>query len=188
MTERRADDATREAIDWLKCEYMLDKVGEEFSGVISSVTSFGLFVELVDIYVEGLIHISMLRNDYYQFDSIQHALYGERTGKRYRLGDILKVKVVRVDLDQRKIDFIIAGELEETRLPRKKQKTKVKKAEKSSKPKPNKQKKQTHKNDKKPVRIHEEVDQEEVPLRVRVFHLNSHLHLHLYLNLEQRVH
>jgi len=120
MTERRADDATREAIDWLKCEYMLDKVGEEFAGVISSVTSFGLFVELADIYVEGLIHISMLRNDYYQFDPIKHALYGERYGKRYRLGDVVRVRVVRVDLDERKIDFILADELEETRPKRKK--------------------------------------------------------------------
>jgi ribonuclease R len=157
MTERRADDATREAVDWLKCEYMLDKVGEEFSGVISSVTSFGLFVELRDIYVEGLIHISMLRNDYYQFDSIQHALSGERTGKRYRLGDALKVKVVKVDLDQRKIDFILADELEETRPPRKKkQKNKVKNAkllkqakiskpEKQSKPQENKKPKHDQK-------------------------------------------
>jgi ribonuclease R len=110
MTERRADDATREAMDWLKCEYMLDKVGETFLGVISSATSFGLFVELSDIYVEGLIHISMLGDDYYQFDPIQHALQGEHSGKRYRLGDRVKVKVVRVDLDERKIDFILADQ------------------------------------------------------------------------------
>ena len=70
MTERRADDATREAVDWLKCEYMMDKVGEEFPGLITSVTSFGFFVELSEIYVEGLVHISMLRNDYYQFDAV----------------------------------------------------------------------------------------------------------------------
>jgi ribonuclease R len=127
MTERRADDATREAIDWLKCEYMLDKVGEEFPGVISSVTSFGLFVELSEIYVEGLVHISMLRNDYYQFDPIKHALSGERTGKRYRLGDVVKVKVVRVDLDERKIDFILVDELEEKRPKKKKKQIKKKK-------------------------------------------------------------
>jgi ribonuclease R len=107
MTERRADDATREAMDWLKCEYMLDKVGEEFKGVITGVTSFGLFVELGEIYVEGLVHISNLQNDYYQFDAIKHALQGERTGQRYRLGDLIKVKVVRVDLDERKIDFML---------------------------------------------------------------------------------
>lgn len=120
MTERRADDATREAMDWLKCEFMQDKVGEEFSGMITSVTSFGLFVELTEIYVEGLIHISMLRNDYYQFDPVKHALSGERSGKRYRLGDTVKVKVVRVDLDQRQIDFVITEELVETRPAKKK--------------------------------------------------------------------
>jgi ribonuclease R len=133
MTERRADDATREAIDWLKCEYMLDKVGEEFPGVISSVTSFGLFVELSEIYVEGLIHISMLRNDYYQFDPLKHALSGERTGKRYRLGDVVHVKVVRVDLDERKIDFVMADELEEKRPKKKKKEYKKAKTKEKSK-------------------------------------------------------
>ncbi|MCD6039416.1 MAG: rnr [Gammaproteobacteria bacterium] len=120
MTERRADDATREAVDWLKCEFMQDKVGEEFSGMITSVTSFGLFVELTEVYVEGLIHISMLRNDYYQFDPVKHALLGERSGKRYRLGDAVKIKVVRVDLDQRQIDFVITDELVEVRPIKKK--------------------------------------------------------------------
>lgn len=124
MTERRADDATREAVDWLKCEYMMDKVGHEFPGVISSVTSFGLFVLLSDIYVEGLIHISMLKNDYYQFDPIKHALSGEKTGKRFRLGDTVKVRVVRVDLDQRKIDFVLAEDVGEERTRKKKKKTK----------------------------------------------------------------
>ncbi len=125
MTERRADEATREVIDWLKCEFMQDKVGEEFSGMITGVTSFGLFVELTDIYVEGLVHISMLRNDYYHFDAIKHALSGERSGKRYRLGDTVNIKVVRVDLDQRQIDFIITEELVETR-PAKEKKYKKK--------------------------------------------------------------
>ncbi len=120
MTERRADDATREAVDWLKCEFMQDKVGEEFPGMITSVTSFGLFVELSDIFVEGLVHISMLRNDYYQFDSVKHALSGEHTGKRYRLGDPVTVKVIRVDLDQRQIDFVITEALVESRQPKKK--------------------------------------------------------------------
>lgn len=124
MTERRADEATREAIDWLKCEFMLDKVGEEFPGVISSVTSFGLFVELADIYVEGLVHISSLLNDYYQFDPIKHALQGERSGKRYRLGDVVTVKVVRVDLDQRQIDFNLVSEEIETGFKKKKIKKK----------------------------------------------------------------
>jgi ribonuclease R len=120
MTERRADEATREAIDWLKCEYMLDKVGEEFAGVISGVTSFGLFVELSEIYVEGLIHISNLKNDYYQFDPIKHALRGERSGTRYRIGDVVHVKVVRVNLDNRQIDFMLAEELQKTKSRTKK--------------------------------------------------------------------
>lgn len=109
MAERRADDATRDAEHWLKCEYMLDKVGEEFDGVISAVTSFGLFVELAEIYVEGLVHVTALRNDYYRFDPVGHRLTGERSGQVYRLGDTVRVKVVRVDLDERKIDFELAG-------------------------------------------------------------------------------
>jgi ribonuclease R len=108
MTERRADDATREVVDWLKCEFMLDKVGSEFDGLITSVTGFGFFVELKDIYVEGLVHISTLPNDYYQFDPSKQALLGERAGRRFRLGDIVQVRVVRVDLDQRQIDFMLA--------------------------------------------------------------------------------
>ncbi len=107
MTERRADDATHEATDFLKCEFMMDKVGKEFPGIISGVTGFGIFVELADIYVEGLIHISTLPEDYYQFDGIKHMLYGERTGKQYRLGDPIKILVARVDLDQREIDFVV---------------------------------------------------------------------------------
>ncbi|OGT42807.1 MAG: ribonuclease R [Gammaproteobacteria bacterium RIFCSPHIGHO2_12_FULL_37_34] len=109
MTERRADDATREAIDWLKCEFMMDKVGKEYLGVISGVTSFGLFVELKDIYVEGLIHISNLPSDYYRFDPIKHLLVGERSNKRFRLGDTVNVQVARVDLDQCEIDFALAN-------------------------------------------------------------------------------
>lgn len=108
MTERRADDATEEAKDWLKCEFMLNKVGNDFAGVISGVTGFGVFVELTDIYIEGLIHISTLPEDYYQFDAIKHELHGERTGKKYRLGDSIKIKVAQVSLDERKIDFVLA--------------------------------------------------------------------------------
>ncbi|MGR9051248.1 MAG: ribonuclease R [Gammaproteobacteria bacterium] len=103
--ERRADDATRDVVNWLKCEYMMNKVGEEFIGIISAVTSFGFFVELTDIYVEGLVHISNLAQDYFHFDPVNHQLLGERTGIRYRLGDSVSVKVVRVDLDEKKIDF-----------------------------------------------------------------------------------
>jgi ribonuclease R len=105
MTERRADAASYDVVDWLKCEYIQDRVGEEFNGTVSSVTAFGLFVELNDIYVEGLVHITALKNDYYQFDPVRHLLRGERSGLSYHLGDVVRVKVVRVDLDDRKIDL-----------------------------------------------------------------------------------
>ncbi len=103
--ERRADDATRDVVSWLKCEYMMDKIGEEFPGIISAVTSFGFFVELADIYVEGLVHISNLGQDYYHFDPTSHQLKGERSGTNFRLGDSVKIRVVRVDLDEKKMDF-----------------------------------------------------------------------------------
>jgi len=106
--ERRADDATRDVVSWLKCEYMMDKVGEEFPGIISAVTSFGFFVELAEIYVEGLVHISNLAQDYFHFDPISHQLKGERTGTHYRLGDSVSVRIVRVDLDEKKMDFELA--------------------------------------------------------------------------------
>ncbi len=104
-TERRADEATREVVTWLKCEYMQDKVGQVFQGKISAVTSFGLFVELQNVYVEGLVHVTALRSDYYAFDPIKHRLVGERGGHVYRLGDPMTVLVARVDLNERKIDF-----------------------------------------------------------------------------------
>jgi ribonuclease R len=109
-TERRADEATREVVAWLKCEYMQDKLGQVFRGRISAVTSFGIFVELDDIYVEGLVHVTSLKNDYYAFDAIKHRLVGERGGQVYRLGDKMVVSVARVDLDERKIDFELADE------------------------------------------------------------------------------
>ncbi len=109
LTERRADDATRDVMDFLKCEYMRAHVGEEFTGVISAVTNFGLFVQLKDLYVEGLIHVTNLNNDFYQFDPIRMRLTGERSGKQFRMGDELKVIVGRVDLDDRKIDFELVG-------------------------------------------------------------------------------
>lgn len=104
-TERRADDATRGVIAWLKCEYMLDKLGEEFAGIISAVTSFGFFVELRNIFVEGLVHISSLDKDYFHYDPTTLSLTGNRTGTQYRLGDSVNVIVARVDLDERKIDL-----------------------------------------------------------------------------------
>lgn len=105
MTERRADEAVRDALEWLKCEFMQDKVGQTFDGIITGVTGFGLFVELRGVFVEGLIHVTSLRNDYYQFDPVGHRLHGERSGQVYRLGDSVRVRVARVDLDERKIDF-----------------------------------------------------------------------------------
>ncbi len=105
MTSRRADEATRDVSDWLKCEFMQDHVGEDYEGIISGVTGFGLFVELSDIYIEGLVHVTALKNDYYQFDATGHRLTGERSRKTYQLGDKINVKVVRVDLDEKKIDL-----------------------------------------------------------------------------------
>jgi len=109
ITERRADDATRDATDWLKCEYMLDKVGEEFEGRISTVTGFGLFIVLDDIHVEGLVHITALKDDYFHYDKMSHRMKGERTGQSYQLGDKICIKVAAVSLDERKIDFILQG-------------------------------------------------------------------------------
>ena len=105
MTERRADEATRDVVNWLKAEYMLDRVGEEFDGAISGVTGFGVFVRLDDVFVEGLVHITALSNDYYHFDAGKLRLNGERTGTTYRLGDKMRIRVVRVDLDEAQIDF-----------------------------------------------------------------------------------
>ncbi len=105
MTERRADEATREIVQWHKCQFMQEKVGEVFEGTISSVTSFGVFVELDDIFVEGLVHITSLPIDYYHFDPAGHRLRGERSGRVYRLANRVKVKVTRVDVDDKKIDF-----------------------------------------------------------------------------------
>lgn len=106
-TERRADEATREVSDWLKCEYMQDHIGETYDGIISSVTNFGFFVRINDLYVDGLVHVTSLRNDYYQFDSARHMLIGESSRKVYRMGDAVVVKVAQVNLDQRKIDFVL---------------------------------------------------------------------------------
>ena len=116
QTERRADEATRDAVDWLKCEFMMDKVGEVFEGTITSATGFGLFVELDKIYVEGLIHVTSLDHDYYHFDAAHHRLVGERTGQVFRLGDHIVVSVAKVNLEDKKIDFdLVSAE----RKPRK---------------------------------------------------------------------
>lgn len=105
MTERRADEASRDAMDGLKAEFMQDKVGQEFDGIITGVTSFGLFIELDGVYVEGLVHVTSLGNDYYRFDDVHHQLVGDRSGRVYQLGDRIRVSVARVSLDDRKIDF-----------------------------------------------------------------------------------
>jgi len=107
-TERRADEATRDVESWLKCEYMEDKIGAEFDGTITSVNSFGIFVELDRIHVDGLVHITALDNDFYHFDPVGHRLTGKRTGTVYRLGDRLRVRLAVVNLDERKIDFVLA--------------------------------------------------------------------------------
>jgi ribonuclease R len=105
--EQRADDASRDVMAWLKAEYMLDKVGETFKGVISTVTSFGLFVELDEVFVEGLVHVTALKSDYYHFDAAKHMMSGENSGKNFRLGDPIEIVVARVNLDDRKIDFTL---------------------------------------------------------------------------------
>nr|MBP6142025.1 S1 RNA-binding domain-containing protein [Polaromonas sp.]MBP9057402.1 S1 RNA-binding domain-containing protein [Polaromonas sp.] len=102
---RRADEASRDVEAWLKCKYMRQYLGEEFDGVVSSVTTFGLFVTLNAMYVEGLIHITELGGEYFKFDEARQELRGERTGIKYAIGTPVRVQVSKVDLDARKIDF-----------------------------------------------------------------------------------
>ena len=107
MTERRADDATRDVADWLKCEFMLDHVGDTFEGVVSSVTNFGLFVRLTEYHIDGLVHITSLDDDYYHYDDVKQALVGESGHRQFRLGDTVEVTVAAVNLDERKIDLLL---------------------------------------------------------------------------------
>ena len=119
--ERRADEASRDVEAWLKCRYMREHLGEEFAGTVSAVTSFGLFVQLDALYVEGLIHITELGGEYYRFDEVRQELRGERTGMRYTTGARVQVQVSRVDLDGRKIDFRLVRDGEDgirSRAPR----------------------------------------------------------------------
>ena len=121
LTERRADDATRDVENWLKCYFMQDKIGEVFAGTVSGVTHFGLFVTLDGLNVDGLVHVTELGNDYFHFDPIRHAMNGERTGKSFRLADRITVKVARVDLEATKIDFVLVdGESSATAPPARK--------------------------------------------------------------------
>ncbi|MCW9014449.1 MAG: ribonuclease R [Gammaproteobacteria bacterium] len=133
--ERRADEATRDAMTALKCEYMLDKVGERFDGIISAVTSFGIFVELQDIYIEGLVHITGLPKDYYQYEPVGHKLIGERGGLVFQLGDSITVDVAGVNMDERKIDFNLAAY---DAIENKKRKSRKGSQEKTGKPAPKK--------------------------------------------------
>ena len=130
-TERKADDATRDVESWLKCYFMQDKVGQIFEGTVAGVTGFGLFIELDEVYIEGLLHVTELGNDYFNYDKSKHAMIGERTKLSYRLGDRLKVKVVRVDLETIKIDF----SLEHTKEIFKKVNSNKKKVDRSRKSK-----------------------------------------------------
>ncbi|MFY8273662.1 ribonuclease R [Pseudoalteromonas sp. SSDWG2] len=113
MTERRADDATREVADWLKCEYMQDHVGMQFGGVISSVTNFGVFVRLDDLQIDGLVHIASLGDEYYHYDGAKHCLVGEHTNKVYRMGDKIRVQVASVSLEERRINLVLASDSED---------------------------------------------------------------------------
>jgi ribonuclease R len=105
--ERRATDAERELIEWKKVRFMADKLGEVFTGYVTGVQAFGLFVELEEVYVQGLVHVSSMTDDYYRYDEKAHALKGETTSKAYRLGDKAQVQVVRVDLERRQLDFAL---------------------------------------------------------------------------------
>jgi len=105
QNERRADEAERDVDERYKCAWMEKHVGSEFDGIVSGVTSFGLFVELIESQVSGLVHITQLPNDYYHFDPIRHLLSGERRGLKFRLGDAVRIQVLRASLEDRKIDF-----------------------------------------------------------------------------------
>jgi ribonuclease R len=103
--ERRADDASRDVEAWLKCQYMRERVGEQFRGRVTGVAPFGIFVTLDDLFVEGVVHVSELGSDYFQYNEAAHELRGERTGKKFRLTDEVDVQVSRVDLEARRIEF-----------------------------------------------------------------------------------
>jgi ribonuclease R len=112
MTERRADDATRDVDAWLKTYFMRDRIGDEYNGTVSAVTNFGMFVALDEIFIEGLVHVSELGQDYFHYDQSKHWMLGERTGKRYRLGDRVRIKVMRADIETSKIDFSLIETVE----------------------------------------------------------------------------
>ena len=113
--ERRAEEAERELVQWKKVRFMADKVGDEFTGYVTGVTAFGLFTQLVEQFVEGLVHISSMADDYYRFVDGQHLLLGENTGRTYRLGDLVRVQLVRVDRERRQLDLALVEILDEVR-------------------------------------------------------------------------
>lgn len=133
FAERRADDATRDVIDWLKCDFMLDHVGEEFTGIISGVTNFGFFVRLDNLYIDGIVHVSTLENDYYYYDAARHRLIGEASGYTYQLGDRVRVKLESVNLEEHKIDFSLLSSEKKPRRVGKTEQDNIKKIEKKSK-------------------------------------------------------
>lgn len=126
LTERRADEAVRDVVDWLKCDYMQDHVGEVFNGTISSVVNFGFFVRLDDLFIDGLVHVSSLENDYYIYDASRNRLIGENTHYSYRLGDKVSVKVENVNPEERKIDFALVSSNNSPKRQGKTAKTKAK--------------------------------------------------------------
>ncbi|MDB6096669.1 MAG: vacB, partial [Francisellaceae bacterium] len=130
LTERRADEATRDVVRWLKCQYISKHIGEEFEALISGVTRFGFFAELKNIYIDGLVHVTSLHNDFYHFDNLHHRLVGEHTGQQHKLGDTVLIKVAKVNIEERKIDFEFIRNCSFT--PKK---TTKKTASKSNKPK-----------------------------------------------------
>jgi ribonuclease R len=113
--ERRADDAERELVQWKKVRFMADKVGDEFDGYITGVTAFGLFIELIEHFVEGLVHISTMADDYYRFVERAHILHGENTGREYRLGDRVTVQIIKVDMERRQVDLGLSEILDRVR-------------------------------------------------------------------------
>ena len=113
--ERRADDAERELVQWKKVRFMADKVGDEFDGYITGVTAFGLFIELIEHFVEGLVHVSTMADDYYRFVERSHILHGENTGREYRLGDRVTVQVIKVDMERRQVDLGLSEILDRVR-------------------------------------------------------------------------
>ena len=130
--ERRADEATRDAADWLKCEFLQKHIGQQYQGIVTGVTSFGLFVQLDDLLIDGLVHVTSLKRDYYHYDPAHHRLVGEQTGRSYQLGDRLMIEVARVDMEERKIDFDLIATIDASGRKKPKKINKGKKGKKAT--------------------------------------------------------